>query len=350
MSKYLWERKEWYEFKYKAELLIAPLAKLRMLQGILLGKIYVLGAITQPAVMNIPKKPENNRYEDTRTNRFTLINNIGLGGNEVISSEKYYRVIVNAIHKSDIPLTIEQLKEWNKQLSIHDYSDIFNIENIIGRSGKHYSNDKDICKNKDLLTFVTWWNTSLNKMDGVIRAASALLWFQTIQPFERNNKWIATILSDIALTQDEGSKMRLYTISYQLAKAQSEYNEIVDAVQKGRQSIEKWYVWFIGKVTEAIKEADIEIEKIMTKKHFWDKHWNTDLNLRQKQVINDLLEDNSKNPILNTTRYLEITKTSRPTAVREIGGLLKKGIIFHIGSKKGKYVKYGLCESGRKEY
>src|ERR1035437_6764738 len=43
MKKYLWEQKNWFDFKYDANTLIEPLANARRIQGSLLGKIALLG-------------------------------------------------------------------------------------------------------------------------------------------------------------------------------------------------------------------------------------------------------------------------------------------------------------------
>ena len=40
--KYIWERKNWFDFQYDESALLKPLSRLRVLQGKLLGRVAAL--------------------------------------------------------------------------------------------------------------------------------------------------------------------------------------------------------------------------------------------------------------------------------------------------------------------
>jgi len=56
---------------------------------------------------------------------------------------------------------------------------------------------KDVKRNMEL--FIDWFNSSLGKQDGLVRAALAHLWFETIHPFEDGNGRIGRALVEMAL-------------------------------------------------------------------------------------------------------------------------------------------------------
>jgi Fic family protein len=81
----------------------------------------------------------------------------------------------------------------------------------------------------------------------------------------------------------------------------------------------------------------------LLKADFWQEHAQTELNKRQKKVINRMLDAGPGNFIggLTTRKYVNIAKTSRATAFREISGLLDKKILHQL-SGKGRSVHYDL--------
>ena len=54
--------------------------------------------------------------------------------------------------------------------------------------------------------------------DGVIRAATAQLWFSAMHPFEDGNGQIARAITDIARARSQSSPMRLYSVSHRILR------------------------------------------------------------------------------------------------------------------------------------
>jgi Fic family protein len=64
---------------------------------------------------------------------------------------------------------------------------------------------------------------------------------------------------------------------------------------------------------------------VFRKASFWEKHKNTQLNERQRFIINKLF-DNFYGK-LTSSKWAKMTKTSSDTALRDIKDLIEKGIL-----------------------
>ena len=62
--------------------------------------------------------------------------------------------------------------------------------------------------------FLTWFNLE-DKLDPVVKAALAHLWFVTIHPFDDGNGRIARAIADMSLARSEASPQRFYSMSAQ---------------------------------------------------------------------------------------------------------------------------------------
>ena len=63
--------------------------------------------------------------------------------------------------------------------------------------------------------FLKWFNNN-EKIDLVLKAAIAHLWFVTIHPFEDGNGRIARALTDLLLAKSDKTTQRFYSMSAQI--------------------------------------------------------------------------------------------------------------------------------------
>jgi len=180
-------------------------------------------------------------------------------------------------------------------------------------------------------------------MDGILRAATAHLRFVTIHPYEDGNGRLARALTDMALAQDEKLKVRFYSISSEIMRTKKEYYTILENVQKCRVDVTQWYLWFVRCLAAAIEHSQEMISGVFARVDFWNRHFQTPLNERQKKVLNRMLEAGPGNfaGALTTRKYVSIAKTSRATAFREISDMLDKKILRKLPGK-GRSVRYDL--------
>ena len=83
--------------------------------------------------------------------------------------------------------------------------------------------------------------------------------------------------------------------------------------------------------------------KVLLKADFWVQHAQTQLNERQKKVLNRMLDEGQDNfeGGLTTRKYVNLAKTSRATAFREISDMLEKKLLRQLPGK-GRSVHYDI--------
>src|SRR5450830_911078 len=99
-------------------------------------------------------------------------------------------------------------------------------------------------------------------------------------------------------------------------RTRNEYYKILEDVQKCRVDVTQWCLWFIECVTAAVERSRDTITNVFTRVDFWNRHAQTQLNERQKKVLNRILEAGPRNFVggLTTRKYASIAKVSRATA------------------------------------
>jgi Fic family protein len=187
------------------------------------------------------------------------------------------------------------------------------------------------------------WQQKSNNIDGILRAAIAGFWFVCIHPYEDGNGRLARVITDMALAQDEKLAIRFYSCSAQIMKERKDYYEVLEKCQKSDLNITDWLLWFLECFERAIVSSHVLIEKIMHKARFWEMHNQTELNTRQRKVINRLLDagQGGFEGGLTNRKYASMTKTSKATSYREITDLLNKKLLIR-NPGKGRSVSYDL--------
>jgi len=365
--KYIWEQKNWFDFKYDEAAFLKPLSQLRVLQGKLLGRVASLGikleTEAQGAVL-VEEAVRTAEIEGQRLNRDAVRSSVAvkLGlprgvGQHDRNVDGLVDVLLDAVRFYEKPLTLERLNSWQAALFPTGYSGLTKITTgnlrghdpmqvVSGPVGKEKIHFEALPKDRldeEMRLFLEWWNSSSGHMDGVLRAAAAHLRFLTIHPYEDGNGRLARALTDMALAQDEKLKVRFYSVSSEIMRVREEYYTILENVQRCRLDVTEWFQWFIKCVTASIEHSRDIIAGVLMRADFWNQHSQTQLNERQKKVINRILEAGQGNfeGGLTTRKYVGVTKTSRATAFREIADMLDKKVLRQLPGK-GRSVCYDL--------
>lgn len=365
--KYIWERKNWFDFKYDEAAVLRPLSQLRILQGKLLGRVASLDikleteaqavVLVEEAVRTAEiegQKLSRNSVRSSVAVRLDLPRGVGLQDRNI---DGLVDVLLDAVRFHDKPLTLERLNSWHAGLFPSGYSGLRKIRTgklrgdepmqiVSGPIGKEKVHFEALPKERlaeEMQLFLKWWNFSPARMDGILRAAAVHLRFVTIHPYEDGNGRLARALTDMALAQDEKLKVRFYSVSSEIMKMQNEYYKILENVQRCLVDVTGWYLWFIKCVTMSIESSQDIIANVFARVDFWNQHAQTELNERQNKVINRILESGPGNFIggLTTRKYVSITRVSRATAFREISDMLDKKVLRQL-SGKGRSVHYDL--------
>lgn len=367
MVRYIWEKPNWFNFKYDTKKLIEPLVKARRVQGELLGKISLLDINQETeahAEVLVEEAVRTAEIEGMTLNkeavRSSIAKRLGLPHGVDIkdrNAEGLIDLLLDAIRFNNKPLTLARLNSWQAALFPTSYSGLKKIRTgklrgnepmqvvsgPIGKEKVHFEAPPKEQADRELKYFIKWWNNNTGTMDGILRAATAHLRFITIHPYEDGNGRIARALTDMALAQDEKLKVRFYSISSQIMRTREDYYNIIENVQNCQIDTTMWFIWFLECVTSAIEHSQDIIAHVFRKAEFWKKHSQIQLNDRQRKVIAKLMGAGDKEFAggLTTRKYVGMTKISRATAFREINDLVTKRVIRHL-SGKGRSVSYEI--------
>jgi Fic family protein len=364
--KYIWERKNWFDFKYDEAALLKPLSRLRVLQGKLLGRVVSLDINLETeaqAIVLVEEAYRTAEIEGQKFNRESVRSSVAVKLGLPKGVGAYDRninglvdILLDAVRFYDKPLTQERLNGWQAALFPSGYSGLRKIRVgklrgnepmriVSGPMGKEKVHFEALPKerlNEEMRLFFKWWALK-DSMDGILRAAEAHLRFLTIHPYEDGNGRLARALTDMVLAQDEKLKVRFYSVSSEIMHSRDKYYKILEDVQRCRIDVTEWYLWFIQCVSAAIEHSQDIIANVLLRVDFWNRHAQTKINDRQKKVVNRILEAGPGNFTggLTTRKYISITAVSRATAFREIADLLAKKILHQLPGR-GRSVHYDL--------
>ncbi len=370
LKQWIWQHPEWPTFTWNADELINLLSQARLQQGKLLASITNIGLeltneargdiLTEEAIKTCAIEGEKLDRESVRS---SVARHLGLStfGLPVLPSraiDGLIEVLLDATHQYMKPLTKERVLSWQAALFPTGYSGLYRIETgnwrtsdepmqvvsgAMGRETVHFEAVPGTAVDQEMSKFLSWWKSSRDHLDGILRAGIAHFYFVTIHPFEDGNGRLSRALTDMALAQDEKLTSRFYSLSSQILKERKQYYDVLESCQRSAGDITPWLAWFLECYTRAVENSEILLKKVLEKAAFWHHFAQISLNDRQKKAIN-LLLDTGKGKFLGgltSRKYVSACKTSRATAFREISDLLDKKVLVK-NPTKGRNVSYDL--------
>lgn len=371
MVRYIWQRNEWPGFSWDAEQLLVPLSESRLAQGRLMTRVAGLGLsleLQAQAEILVEETIKTSAIEgeqlDPRSVRSSVARRLGIptAGLPVDRRiDDLVSVLMDATQNCDSPLSAERLWGWQAALFPSGYSGMHKIQvgkwregtepmrvisGAVGRERVHYEAPPSIQVPTEMERFLTWWQESHGKVEGIIRAALAHFWFVTVHPFDDGNGRLARALTDLALSQDDRQRVRAYSLSAQIMADREDYYDILERCPKGTCDVTPWLVWFLGCFSRAIRRSEDILDGVFSRSEFWRRYDNLQLTDRQRKVINRLLEEEPGGfeGGLTTKKYASMTHTSKGTAFRELDQLYEWGVLERVG--KGRSVRYELAKTG----
>ena len=368
---YIHELTDWPKFRWSDAPLAAPLAAVRHHQGRLIGRMEGLGfklraeAILPSLTDEVIKSSEiEGEVLDRDQVRSSIACRFGMeaGGLAPVdrSVEGIVDMMLDATQNFDLPLTEERLFGWHAALFPTGHSGMKKIEvgrwrgdkdspmqvtsGHVGKERIHYEAPAAGRLDDEMGRFVDWFNGK-DRLDPVIDAALAHLWFVSIHPFEDGNGRIARAIADMALARSERTPWRFYSMSAQIRAERSAYYEILEATQKGDLDITAWLDWFLGCLDRAFDRAEVTLGSVLAKARFWDENASARLNDRQRLIVNRLLDGFQGK--LTSSKYAVLTKCSQDTASRDIDDLIRQRILAKAPGG-GRSTSYALVEPGER--
>jgi len=350
MKTFIHQKDNWPEFTWNSNDFLDLLSEARNLQGRLIGKMETLGfdlrneALLDTLTLDVLKSSEiEGEFLNPDQVRSSIARRLGMEIAGAVESDRSVEGVVemmlDATQNCFAPLTSERLFDWHAALFPTGRSGMYKItvadwrkdttgpmqvvSGVMGKEKVHFqAPDSDVVE-KEMTRFIDWFNNS--KIDLVIKAAIAHLWFVTIHPFEDGNGRITRALTDMLLAQSDKSNQRFYSMSAQIRLERKQYYEILEKTQKGNLDITDWIVWFLNCLINALKSTDTILTRVLFKADFWQKHIDTAINDRQRKILNKLMDDFDGK--LTSSKWAKIAKCSKDSAVRDINDLIEKGIL-----------------------
>ena len=130
----------------------------------------------------------------------------------------------------------------------------------------------------------------------------------------------------MSLARSEDSSQRFYSMSAQIRLERNAYYGILERTQKeDTLDITPWLEWFLACLDRAFAGAETILAAVFKKAEFWKKHGGSQLNDRQRDMLNRLLDGFEGK--LTSSKYAIIEKTSPDSALRDITNLIERGIL-----------------------
>lgn len=355
---WIWQQADWPCFYWDVAALAPVLARARLAQGKVLGAARLLDAnLTLEAVAAILVEDglTTSAIEGEEllvdTVRSSVARRLGLPTAGLLLPPRpvdgLIEVLLDATRNYANPLTLTRLCGWQAALFPTGYSGLAPIRTGqlrgdaamrvvsggIGRERIHFIAPPRSGLESGVEQFLRWFHSPPVELDGLIRAGLAHLWFVTLHPFEDGNGRLARAITDLAIAQDERQPMRCFSLSAQILREREHYYTVLEHTQRGDLDVTPWLAWFLVQVEAAAGSAEQTIAFTLAKARFWLRHRATDLNERQRKVLNRLLDAGPSGFAsgLNTRKYGNLTRTSRATAYRELADLVDKGCLTPIG-------------------
>lgn len=365
---YIHELSRWPNFHWNNNVLTERLASVRHRQGRLIGRMERLGfplrgeAILQTLTEDVTKSSEiEGEKLDREQVRSSIARRLGMDIGALRPTDREVEGIVemmlDATQNFDRPLTKERLFSWHAALFPSGYSGMSRIgvgrwrddasgpmhivSGPIGHERIHYEAPEAARLAEEMTAFLDWFDAG-NGIDPVIKAAIAHLWFVTIHPFDDGNGRIARAIADMQLARSEHSPQRFYSMSAQIRLERNTYYDILEATQKGDLDITSWLVWFLDCLDRAFDGAEGVLAAVLRKARFWEAHATATLNLRQRDMLNRLLDGFTGK--LTSSKWAKIEKCSTDTALRDISDLVDRHILIR-DTGRGRSTSYSLADA-----
>lgn len=367
----IWQQPGWPELRYDPATVSTAVALARRAQGALEGKLAAIGfeqrqeieaeSWTQEALSTAAIEGERLDLDAVRS---SVARRLGVSkaprSNTPRQVDGLLDVMDDAVTQANKPVTHKRLHAWQAALFPTGYSGMRQIRvggyrqhaqpmqivsGRIGRETVHCEAPPSAGLLLQMGRFLAWLNAS-NEPNGLVKAALAHLWFETIHPFEDGNGRVGRAIVDLVLARDAGQPGRVLRISQQLLARRRDYCAQLEQAQHGTLDVTGWVVWFTEQVQAAFGAAASVVDLSLAKAMFWNQHRAVDLNPRQRKAINALLDAGPGGFTggMSTQKYQSLTGAARATASRDLIELAAFGLLLQAGAGRG--TRYDLMIEG----
>ncbi len=359
---WVWQQPDWPKFTFDMKVVALVLSKARSTQSRILGKAQALGLANLGGALAeiwVEEASATARIEgeklDLTAVRSSVARRLGMAsvGTASRSVEGLIDLMDDATRHWREPLTLQRLCSWQAALFPTGFAGLKKVKvgalrthstpmqivsGPIGREKVHFEAPPSRRLPRELRGFLGWFESSRDSsVDGLLRAGTAHLWFETLHPFEDGNGRVGRAVIDLVLAQDAKLDQRLYSVSRRLAENRNDYYAELAAASRGTMDITRWLVWFLGQLEEACRASEAVIDLSLAKARFWLEHGQAPLNERQRKAVNRILDagPGGFEGGMSTEKYGHLVRVSRATAYRDLEELVRHGLLNQAGVGRG---------------
>lgn len=350
-NQYIWQSTDLYQLTWQDSVASTLLSEVSLLRGKLLGRLSMFGfkeqgdsmldALTEEIVHSSEIEGERLNRDSVRS---SVAQQLGLEYDGLPKADHYIEGVVQVMldatqHFREL-LTKERLFGWHTALFPAGHSGMYKITVGDWRKGKeamqvvsgairrlkvHYEAPPSSEVPERMEQLLAWIADDTLTVDPLIKAAVAHLWFVTIHPFDDGNGRLCRTMTEMLLSRADNTPQRYYSLSSEILNHRKDYYTQLEKSQCGKSDITEWIVWFLEMLIKALNAALEKTERIIRKVRFWDEHKELELNVRQRKVLNMLLDGFEGK--LNSSKWYKINHCSQDTATRDLNDLVKKDIL-----------------------
>ncbi|MFK5923887.1 MAG: Fic family protein [Verrucomicrobiota bacterium] len=310
------------------DVMLAEAIKTSQIEGEYLSRSDVVSSLRNQLGLNVPVEP----VRDLAARGIAeLMMDVRGSWQEKLSKESLF-YWHSMIMKGSTGVLVGQWRELGDPMQV--------VSGRAGRSKVHFEAPPACQVAKEMDSFLKWFNDSASEIkQAPVRAALAHLYFESIHPFEDGNGRVGRAIAEKALSQGLGRPV-LLSLSRTIEANRNDYYEALETAQKSNR-VTDWVRYFVHLVSRAQVAAEEQVEFVLCKTKFFDRHQDN-LNDRQLKVVRRMLKEGADGfkGGMNARKYLAITKISKATATRDLIELVELGVLVSIGG--GRSTRYQL--------
>ncbi len=358
-----WQRPEWPDFTYNRELLEDSEHDFLRGTGLLFGAYRHLDEPERDRLRveiigdeALKTSEIEGEYLERESLQSSLRRHFGLQADDRKISPAEAGItdlMVNLYSTYKDTLSHETLYRWHRMLTLgrtdlkcvgcYREHGVAVVSGPLHRRRVHFEAPPPERVEREMDGFVRWFNRSAPgaaaALPALIRAGMAHLYFESVHPFEDGNGRIGRAVSEKALAQSvaEPTLIALATVISRNRKAY--YGALGEANTKNE--ITGWLAYFAGTVLEALAYTRTYVEFLVEKSKLLER-LRGKINPRQEKCLLRMFEEGPEGFTggLSAQNYMSITKSTRPTATRDLSDLVAKGALTRSGERK--YARYHL--------
>ena len=347
MQKYIYESANWPTFTWDKPFVADKLLSVNRQGGHLFGRLHDIGydrqllAMTEAMTDSVVDSYSIEGISlDAAQVRSSVARKLGVELHQEATPSHYVdgvvEMMIDATTNFRPPLTEDRLFGWHSALfpasrggrrlvtvGAYRTAGMDVVSGVIGKEKVHYHAPAPEQVPAMMSQFLDWFNG--DTPHDYIRAALAHLHFVSIHPFDDGNGRMARAISDMALSQADGSPMRYFSMSSQINKEKRQYNRILELTQKGDGDVTEWIAWWLDCLGRAIASTEEMLSTVLRKALFWQQHIDIAFTERQRTTLNLWLDGyDGKLTVKNWAKQAEV---SPDTAARDVKDLVEKGVL-----------------------